>query len=149
MTSTSVRLLSVGVMTILSLCACENYPASTFDVSATSRLPYWFRYPAGTPRADFDVVIDYYARPEPGSVRITLKNRHSGRRVIVFGSIVASNEDCARLNTGVRPCFVLIDSNHVADMIEHRSFDHRVYMSDDARMTQRLRTQSAATTRDR
>lgn len=126
MTSTSVRLLSVGVMTILSLCACENYPASTFDVSATSRLPYWFRYPAGTPRADF-----------------------SGRRVIVFGSIVASNEDCARLNTGVRPCFVLIDSNHVADMIEHRSFDHRVYMSDDARMTQRLRTQSAATTRDR
>src|SRR5438876_4911558 len=55
--------LSIAVIaaTCFSLLGCGVFPESSFELARESRLPKWFKLPAGLSRSDVTLKLDYYS----------------------------------------------------------------------------------------
>lgn len=113
------------------------FPESTFTLSPESRLPKWFRIPAGYDRNDLSVQVSYYA-PWFGKTNI---------KAILVGpapnnlTIDKKYGNIEKLSTTDKvtdyPGFLIANLGGVTEIIEHKKMEPIFYISDDPKLTKR------------
>ena len=121
--STSTCLLSLGLL--IALYFLSGCAESSFQLSENSRLPAWFKLPAGLTRRDVSVTLDYYTVFFGDDTRLILKDK-SGK---VLEKV--SGKDVILTEPGAYPAYVLLTVNGVPEVLEHRRMEPIFYVSDD------------------
>jgi hypothetical protein len=136
------RHLVLLCLCISALAACEFFPESTFDLSPESRLPRWFKVPAGMSRDDLTVTMNYYSWPSGRTATFDLYDSHKHTLSHLHGTL--RGLEPTRLSTtgqGAQlsdPSYEVITVNGVTDVIEHRLAESVFYLNDDPIVWKRL-----------
>jgi hypothetical protein len=122
----------------LSLCGCEFFPESSFELASSSRLPKWFTLPPGLSRSDVTVTMNYYVKGSARTATFVLRNKKKDKLSEVSGT-EAGLEPLKLKNppSGFPPGYPgyeIISVNGITEIIEHRRMEPIFYITDDPKV---------------
>jgi len=119
----------------LLLSSCGFFPESSFELAPSSRLPSWFSLPAGMPREQVSVTLDYYTSSTRNNATFILYDSHKRKLKKVSGTgreggPLTLKSPAPGYPPGY-PMYEVITVNGVTDVVEHRAMEPIFYMTDD------------------
>ncbi len=127
------RLCSLLLIVFLLTSGCELFPESVFMLSSESRLPHWFKLPAGATRSDVSVRMAYYAN----HVTFILSDERSRVQLnSVRGQVLNDyplklDRFDPRVPPGTRASYSVVKVGDIVEIVEHFRSDPIFDISDD------------------
>jgi hypothetical protein len=128
------RFLVLLCLCVSSLAACDFFPESRFDLSPDSRLPRWFKVPAGMSRRDLTVTMSYYVQPTGRTATFDLYDSHKNRVAQFRGTLRGVEPIHLKAEADSPPgypTYEVITVNGIIDVAEHRRMEAIFYLTDD------------------
>jgi len=138
-----------GMDTVLTMCRVKYLVAvsaialtgcveSSFHLATSSRLPAWFKVPAGHTRAELNVTMDYYLFPSGGEAKFTLVDARGRTLSTKRGTTQGLYPLTLRSSLAGYPSYEIITVDGVTDLIEHRVPEPVFYICDDPAIREEL-----------
>ena len=130
----------VLLIATLGLAGCLE---SSFELAPESRLPKWLEAPAGVPRSDLRVTMDYYSTFSGGEYVFKFYDRNHFLKIkeINVNIDMAPRVQLKELPAGFPkgyPKYYAVTVNGVTDIIEHRKMEPIFYVTDDPEIWKEL-----------
>ena len=123
---------------LLTACSTRGCVESQFHLAKESDLPGWFQIPEGLKRSDLDVTLAYYTN---GTADINLYDIRKGKRKLLNKKLgrnwhhpdywAWAQEDWPKRS---HPSYVVIISDRVKEIIEHKKMEPIFYISSESDM---------------
>jgi hypothetical protein len=115
---------------------------ANFDLAPESRLPKWFKLPAGLSRSDVTVTMDYYIPPWGRIAVFTMYDKKGHKIAKVTGKQKGDSPNEIKnrplgFPSGY-PSYEIITVDSVTDIIEHRKMEPIFYVTDDSNVWKEL-----------
>ena len=137
-------LLMAGLVGLV-VAGCGAAPEASFSLADQSRLPKWFKVPAGQSRASVMVSMDYFNQPSGRTAEFTLRGSDGKTIEKVTGNLrglqTVRRPSTVSGSTDGYPLYEVITIGDTTEVIEHRKMEPVFYVSDDTTVLAELGVQ--------
>lgn len=130
----------VLLIAAISLAGCLE---SSFELAPESRLPKWLEAPAGVPRSDLRVTMDYYSTFSGGEYVFKFydKNKFLKIKKLTVDISMAPDLKIKGVPQGPMdyPQYFAVTVDGITDIVEHKKMEPIFYMNDDPAIWKELR----------
>ncbi len=134
---------SIVIAAALLVSGCGLFPEASFDLSSQSRLTGWYALPAGTPRSDINVQMNYYVKSSGRTSVFRITNLKTNESVKFRGTQRGLQPIKHKQTSTSRPMYEVITVDGITEVIEHRKMEPIFYITDDPTILKELGVTSA------